>query len=52
MRRIGRAATISANEQLVPRAQTFLDQVRSLRDLRIQIQKRLERLFRSNDSGF
>jgi hypothetical protein len=44
MRRIGRAAAVSTNEQFVSRAQRLLDQVRSLRKLRVEIKKRLQRL--------
>jgi hypothetical protein len=49
MGRISAAAAIAADEQFVSSAQRFLDQIRSLRDLRIEIEKRLEPLVRRND---
>src|SRR5207249_156363 len=49
MGRISGAAAIAADEQFVSSAQRFLDQIRSLRDLRVEIEKRLKRLVRRND---
>jgi hypothetical protein len=37
MRRVRGATAIAANEQFVSRAQTLLDQIRSLRDLRFDL---------------
>ena len=51
MGRINGAAAIAADEQFVSSAQRFLDQNRSLRDLRVEIEKRLKRLVRRNDSA-
>jgi hypothetical protein len=39
MRRIGRAASIAANEQFVSAAQTFFDQIRSLLYLPFEMDK-------------
>ena len=49
MGRISGAAAIAADKQFVSGAQRFLDQIRSLRDLRVEIEKRLKRLVRRND---
>src|SRR4029453_3340507 len=43
---VSRAASIPADEQFVSRAQTLLDQIRSLRDLRVKIDERFQRLDR------
>src|SRR5206468_7020737 len=44
MRRIGRASTIPAHEQFVSGAQTLLDQIGRLCELRVKIGKRLQSL--------
>jgi len=41
---VSRAASIPADEQFVSRPQTLLDQIRSLRDLRVKIDERFQRL--------
>ena len=46
---ISGAAAIAADEQFVSRALRFLDQIRSFRDLRVEIEKQLKRLVRRND---
>jgi hypothetical protein len=51
MRRIGCAAAVPANEQFVSRAQTLLNQVCGRRYLQVEVEKRLERLFRRSDCG-
>jgi hypothetical protein len=51
MCRVGCAATISAQEQLISSAQTLLDEVYSLCDPRIQIGKRLQRFSRRGDGA-
>jgi hypothetical protein len=43
MCRISRAPTIPANEQFVPGAQTLLDQIGGLLDLRVKCLQRLKR---------
>jgi hypothetical protein len=49
MGRVSGAAAIAADEQFVSSAQRFLDQIRSLRDLRVESEKRLTRRVRRND---
>jgi hypothetical protein len=44
------AAVIAADEQFVSSAQNLLDQIRSLREVRVEMEKRLKRLGRRNDS--
>jgi hypothetical protein len=52
MGRVRSAPAIAANEQFVSRAQTLLDQIRGLADLRIKIAKRLQRFSGRGNSVF